>query len=269
MSVNNKINLTEEKETLFITLQAKALDYHSKHSVLNDRYADDILKSIDYNFTKLEEFSNNITVVRAKHFDEWIKEFIQKNKNAVVVYLGCGLDTRIKRIDLPLTVNWFDVDYPDVIELRKSFFTNNGRYNMIASSVIGSAWLKEIPKNRPVIIVAEGLLEYLLIEEVKTLFNRLADHFNNGEIIFDVMNSFAIKSGKEKLKQTTGAVHKWAVDNIKDVDALNIKLKRIEALSVFQSPYVKKLSFGFRLLYSSMALVPAFKNMIRLLHYSF
>ena len=91
----------------------------------------------------------------------------------------------------------------------------------------------------PALIIAEGVFEYLTEDEVKTLLNRITNHFNHGEIIFDVMNSFAIKSGKEKLKQTTGAVHKWAVDDVSNVDALNPKLKRVESLSLFKSPFMQ------------------------------
>jgi len=75
-------------------------------------------------------------VIRARHFDEWIRAFVSKNETAAVVYLGCGLDTRIKRINPPFAVHWFDVDYPEVIELRKKFFEESNSYTMIASSVI-------------------------------------------------------------------------------------------------------------------------------------
>jgi len=264
-----KANLTEEKETLFITLYAKALDYRSKYSVLQDKAAEDILRSVNYDFSKYSPVGNSIMVIRARHFDQWIKAFVQKNKNAVVVYLGCGLDTRIKRINPPLTVQWFDVDYPEVIELRRNFFEESNSYTMIASSVTGTNWLEKIPSGIPAMIIAEGLLEYLEAEEVKILLNRITTHFKKGEIIFDVMNSFAIQSGKEKLKQTTGAVHKWAVDNISEVDKLDPALSRKEALSVFRSPYIKNLSLGSRVLYGLMSCIPKFKNMICLLRYAF
>ena len=265
----SKIHLTEEKETLFITLYAKALDYRSKHSVLHDKAADDILRLVKYDFSKHSLVGNGIMVIRAGQFDEWIRAFIAKNKNAVVVYLGCGLDTRIKRINPTSSVRWFDVDYPEVIELRKNFFEENDSYTMIASSVTNTNWLEKIPADLPSIIVAEGLLEYLEVEEVKTLLDRITTHFRQGEIIFDVMSPFAIQSGKEKLRETTGAVHKWAVDDIKEVDKLNAALNRKEALPVFKSTYIKNLSIGSRVLYRFMSLIPKFKNMICLLRYEF
>jgi hypothetical protein len=34
--------------------------------------------------------------------------------------LGCDLDARVHRIDPPATVDWYDVDFPAVIELSTS-----------------------------------------------------------------------------------------------------------------------------------------------------
>ena len=64
MNPANKIQLTEEKETLFITLYAKALDYHAKHSILHDKMADEIVESIDADLSKYKGFGNRITRIR-------------------------------------------------------------------------------------------------------------------------------------------------------------------------------------------------------------
>lgn len=261
--------LKEEKETLLITLCAKALDHRSKNSILNDRIADEIIRKLNIDIEKYKGFGSDIIVVRAKQFDEWIKNFLATNKKAIVVYLGCGLDTRVLRINPSTDINWFDVDYPEVIELRKEFFTEREGYKLIASSITESNWINEIPNDKPALIIAEGVLEYLTQDEVRILLSTLTNHFNHGQIMFDVMNSFAIKSGKEKLKQTTGAVHKWAVDDVSEVDALNPKLKRIENISLFKTEFVKKLSFKLRLFLSLASFSSNFKNIIRLLKYEF
>lgn len=266
---NHKINFTEEKETLLITLQAKANDSHSKHPILNDKKAAEILQMINYDFEKLSHFGNEMMVIRAKQLDTWVQDLIKKQPDATILNLGCGLDTRRVRINPPSSVHWFDVDFPEVIELRKSFFSNQKGYEMIPSSVTHPNWLESIPKNRPTMIIAEGMLEYLCEDEVKELLNRLTSYFAQGQITFDVMSSFAVNSGKESLKETTGAVHKWTVDDIKDVDKLDLDLNRVACLSVFKSKYIHKLPFKTRLLYSAMGMVPSFRNMVRLLLYRF
>jgi len=186
-----------------------------------------------------------------------------------VLNLGCGLDTRVTRIDPPAAVSWFDVDFPDVIQLRKNFYADRLGYRMIASSLTDPAWLVEIPTGQPVMIVAEGVLEYLTAEDVKMVLNRLTDHFSSGVLAFDVMNTFAIQSAKSAANEPTAGLHRWEVNDLREVDVLDPRLKREMGISVFRSPYIGKLPFGYRLMYGSMALIPKFRNMIRLLHYQF
>jgi O-methyltransferase involved in polyketide biosynthesis len=265
----HKTHLKKTQETLLITLYAKALDNRSNRSILHDRAADEIIKSIDIDFEKFKGFGNDVMVVRAKQIDEWLKEFLEANPTSIVLNLGCGLDTRVNRINPSPKISWFDVDYPEVIELRENFYSNSDGYKMIGSSVNSPDWLTEIPDDRPTFIIAEGILEYLMAEEVKILFNRLTNHFLHGQIVFDVMNSFAIKSSQAKLKDATGAVHKWAVDDISEVDKLDAKLQKVTELSLFKSRYIQRFSWGFRLLYGLMSIIPPFVNMMRLLRYTF
>ena len=265
-----QIHLTKVQETLLITLYAKAIDNRSERSILHDTKADQMVGMIDYDFTKLNSWGNdNLIVVRAKQYDVWIQEFIEKNPVCVVLYLGCGLDTRVTRLQPPATVHWFDIDFPDVIQLRKNFYTDQPGYKMIASSITGPTWLAEIPTGQPVIVIAEGVLEYLTAQEVKILLNRLTDTFSHGVIAFDVMNSFAIQSAKSAANEPTAGLHTWEVNDLGDVDALDPKLKREKAISVFYSPYIGKLPIRYHVLYRAMALVPQLRNMIRLLRYQF
>jgi O-methyltransferase involved in polyketide biosynthesis len=142
---------------------------------------------------------------------------------------------------------------------------------MIASSITAQNWLETIPVDRPTFILAEGVLEYLSEEEVKTLLNRLTTYFTHGQIAFDVMNSFAVGLGNKNLKKTTGAVDilKWAVDDINEIDRLNPKLKRIEVVSRIKSVFVKKLPFGNRLILGILSLFSKKKNAMRLVRYDF
>jgi O-methyltransferase involved in polyketide biosynthesis len=271
----DKIQLTDEKETLFIPLSGKALDYRSKNSILNDSKANDIIEKVGIDFTTQKKIGARIgartLAVRAKQYDEWTKDFITKNKNAIVVHLGCGLDARITRVQPSSSIAWFDVDYPEVISLRKEFYSETTEYKMIASSITAQNWLETIPADRPAFIIAEGVFEYLTEEEVKTLLNSLTNYFSHGQLAFDIMNSFAVELGNKNLKKTTGAVDilKWAVENINEIDKLNSKLKRIEVVSRIKSVFVKKLPFGMCLILGLLSLFSKQRNAMRLLRYDF
>ncbi len=123
--------------------------------------------------------------------------------------------------------------------------------------------------SRRVLVDSSGWLEYLTEDEVQTLFTRITGAFPHGQIAFDVINSFALQSGKADLRKTTGAEHKWAVDHPDAVDKLDPRLKRIADQPLFSSPYRRELSWQFRILYSVLALFPNFKTMLRLLRYQF
>ncbi|RLQ94645.1 class I SAM-dependent methyltransferase [Falsibacillus albus] len=270
MRNGHKVHLEKEQETLLITLQAKAHDSRLKKSILNDTKSAEILGQIDYDFDKFNSYDNgNIMVVRAKQLDAWVEDFLKQHGEAVVLNLGCGLDTRFSRINPGPNVSWYDVDYPEVINFRKLFYSGEAGYEMIESSVTADGWIEQMPNDKPTLVIAEGILEYLTEEEVQTLFNRITNHFSHGQIAFDVMNSFAINAGKENLKQQTGAEHKWAVDDTSHVDQLDRKFKRLADISVFQSKYMKKLSPKYRLMYGVMRMIPNFRDMIRLLRYRF
>jgi O-methyltransferase involved in polyketide biosynthesis len=271
MNILHKVNLTEEKETLLIPLLAKALDSRSKNPILGDKTANELVDSIEYDFHKLRSLGDgSLMVVRARQLDDWINDFIANNDQAIVLNLGCGLDTRVLRINVGPNISWYDLDFPEVIELRKKFFVQRNNYFMIGSSITNPRWLEQIPTDRPAIIVAEGVLEYLAESEVKALFNQLTNHFSQGQVVFDVLSSFAIRQGNSKMRKTTGATLKWAVDDACEIEKLDPKLKRINELPIVGVSYIGKIPWTLRMLYRSINMIRPLKNMLfRLLRYRF
>jgi O-methyltransferase involved in polyketide biosynthesis len=93
---------------------------------------------------------------------------------------GLRLDSRAFRLDVPERVRWYDLDFPDVIELRRRLYPERAGYRLLASLATDPGWLDEIPVDRPTLMVAEGVLPYLTAAEVRQLFVRLTDRFPSG-----------------------------------------------------------------------------------------
>ncbi|MDR3272663.1 MAG: class I SAM-dependent methyltransferase [Flavobacteriaceae bacterium] len=261
--------LTGDKATLFLTLCAKAKDYHSEHSILHDEKAAKIVGRITADLSKFQGKNDLAVIVKSKQYDEWTKEFIENHENALVVHLGCGLDSRFHRVSPPSSVIWLDIDFPDVIRYRRRIYVEIPiEYRMYGASITDARWFQEIPFDRPTLIIAEGVLEYLDVEDVKKLFTRLTDYFYQGQLIFDVISPSAMKNRK-KLNEEIGASHKWAVGNISEIDELNPKLKRITCISVFQSKYFNPSGFVKQLISIILSLIPSYRNTMRLLRYEF
>lgn len=184
-----KVDFSGVQSTMLITLFLRALDCKDKEPILGDHFAAEAVDTIDYDWTKVDKPSitrNRFGVaLRAKQFDVWATDFLRSNPDATVLQLACGVDSRAFRLDLPAEVRWFDVDLPDVMDLRRQLYDEADGYRMIGASVTDEAWLAQIPTDKPVLIIAEGLLMYLHETDVRHLLQRLTSHFRTGELIFD------------------------------------------------------------------------------------
>ena len=174
--------------TLLYTLRARYMETQRQNGVINDPKSVEIMEAINYDFSKFEvPWSMQISVcARMEIFDEVTKKFLEENPDSVVVNLGCGLDTRFARIDNG-QVLWYDLDLPEVIEIRKNFFQETERYKFIAKSVLDFSWVNEIPKNRKILFLAAGLLPYFTKEQVKSIIITLKNNFPNSKLLFEAV----------------------------------------------------------------------------------
>jgi len=269
----SKVTLTEEKETLLITLYAKGEESKSPQSILRDHFAHSVIQQIDYDFSKLKVNRDTATglALRAKVLDDWARDFISKNPDGTVLNMGCGLDSRVFRVDPPSTINWFDVDYPEVIELRDRFYpSRRSGYTKIGTSVTAANWLQQLPEKAPVMVIAEGLLYYLSDAEVADLFGRILNHFPTGEVAFDVYSRLGVRIVNVNAAiKATGAVLRWSIEHPREIERKIPKLKLVNEFNAYDSEHVSKMSFSFRLVVRTIGKAPVFRKLVRVLHYRF
>jgi len=114
------------------------------------------------------------------------------------VELGCGLSSRFSRIDND-AVEWYDLDLPEVIEIRKQFFQETTRSHMIASSVLDFRWIEQlVATKKKILFVAEGLLMYFHGDDVKSLILKMQQQFPGCELVCEVENTFVINALKKR-----------------------------------------------------------------------
>jgi len=269
-----EVHFTKEKETMLVTLYGRALESQSKDPILRDPVAEEAIRRIDYDFRHLKVRWNDILAIaaRAKMFDLWAAEYLANNPQATVLHLGCGLDSRVYRIDPPAGVQWFDVDYPEAIELRRRLFPERAGYHMIGSSVTEAGWLDQVPADRPALIVAEGLMYYLTEEDIKALLKRLVDRFPSGQIMFDAISQLYLKIQKTNIGiSATGARMWWGLDDPHELEQWLPRLKLVTKLSVMDQdfPNIKKMSRSLRLILRVLERIPALREMGLMLRYRF
>ncbi|SDX18891.1 O-methyltransferase [Marininema mesophilum] len=268
-----KVQLTAEKELLLFTLYSRALESRSQNPILKDEVAEKIIQSIDYDFEKMSKNQEGsiIVTIRAKYLDLWATQFLEKQPQATVVHLACGLDSRVNRIHVPPKVRWYDIDFPEVIDLRRHFYPERNGYHMIGSSVTESEWLKTIPTDQPVLIIAEGLTMYLKEKEVKELFTRLTNHFTSGgQLAFDAMRPSAIWLAKlSKIIQSTGASFGWAPKNAQVIEQWIPRYQLKKELYLLEAPELAQRRNESKSVFLLFSKIPFLRRMSSLLLYQF
>jgi O-methyltransferase involved in polyketide biosynthesis len=267
-----KVHLTKEKETMLITLYSRALHSRSKDPVLHDPWAEQAIDHVDYDFgsIKLSKIEPLAIAIRAKQFDTWVCEWIVDNPESTVLHLGCGLDSRVFRVDSPPTVRWFDVDYPEVIDLRRQLYPERPGYRMLGSSLLEPGWLEEVPGDLPAMILAEGVMMYLPADGAEMLLARLAGHFPSGRMAFDALSTRGARmAGADKAVSATGATFGWGLDDPNDVKKFAPKLELIAELSTPQFAGHERLPLALRAIARAMEPFPKLRRLNRLLLYRF
>jgi O-methyltransferase involved in polyketide biosynthesis len=98
---------------------------------------------------------------------------------------------------------------------------------MIGSSVTDEAWLDEIPTDRPILMVAEGLVMYLTEPEVRALLQRIVDRFGSGELVFDTVSPM----GPRLSKLFTKGIIKWGIGDASEIEQWSPRLRLLERSS--------------------------------------
>ncbi|MFI0976294.1 class I SAM-dependent methyltransferase [Streptomyces sp. NPDC021093] len=188
----NRLGLTPVQETLLLTLHARAVDARTTR-ILDDRHAAEVADRLTgtYDFAKLKMKPSLVvgTALRNRRLDDAVRRFTLVHQDAVVLDLGAGLDTRALRCDPPAGVDWFDVDFPEVVDLRRELLP--GRTHLVGTDATAHGWLAEVPTGRPTIVVADGFLPFLPGGSFASLARALAAHLPSGELVFNGYTRFA------------------------------------------------------------------------------
>jgi O-methyltransferase involved in polyketide biosynthesis len=266
------VDLSGAPQTMLATFYAKALDADLPKPILGDRFAKEIVDRIDYDWSKtsITKANSPSVTTRSAHFDNWARQFLAAHPDAVALHLGCGLDARVFRIDPGPGVEWFDVDYPDVADLRRRLYPSRDHYHVIATSVTDPAWLTEVPRERPTLMIGEGLTMYLTESDGIALLRRIVDTFPSGELQFDAFNRLGIKSQwMNAVVRRSGATLQWGVNSPEDIVAAVPGVRLLAWESPFDSETFQDVAWYYRLMASVMSLVPPWRYMAQYHRYAF
>lgn len=190
--------MNAESKTLYIPLYSRSF-VSKKGIILSDKKAEEIWGSAGIELSKKSKskWLSYYLAMRSRVIDDWTRAQMDDHTEAVVLHIGCGLDSRIERVGSSHHP-WYDIDLPPVIEERSKFYRQTIDYSMIEADATDDKWLNIMPHDKNAIIIMEGISMYIETEAFKALLKRLCDHFEKLHLIVDCYTDFAAKHSEHR-----------------------------------------------------------------------
>ena len=198
-------------ETYLAPLYWKAMESLRPDAMIKDEKAVVLVRQMHLDFSsvrqiKMNELLQAMRIIFTREMDRYVRDFISRHPEAVVVHIGCGLDSRFERVaERNSQVEWYDLDLPEVIELRRKLIGDeHERYHLLACSVLEPSWLDtvKVHTQRPFLFLAETVFVYFTEAQVRSLVLTLRDHFPGAELLFDGWRPFEIWLGNRYLSNS-------------------------------------------------------------------
>ena len=264
-SIQENIQFSDVEETGLLTLYCKAIESQSKNPIMVDEKAIEAANKLDPVLErsqskllrklvtrKIDQRAVVHIALRAQKYDVYALDFLKKNPDAVIVNMGCGMDTRFFRIDNG-SLRFFDVDLPEMIAFKKKIFNENERYQMISNSVFDYGWMDilEKTKAKKIMFQAEGVFMYLEPKKVRQLVLDLRERFPGSELVCEVVRKqwtsgtwgkMASMKMSRRLNMGKQAGYYFGLDHPKEMEAWHSGIEYLGQWSYFESNH-KKLGF--------------------------
>jgi O-methyltransferase involved in polyketide biosynthesis len=254
MDKNIELKLGKVQETSLLPLWGRAIESQKEKPKLIDKKAIAIIDRIEYDFSII---ANNISwisqlawVARSLHVDTTITNFIKIHPYATIINIGCGLDTTFERIDNG-QIRFYDLDLPDVIDLRKKFFTDNERRRSLSCSFLDNTWFHQIENQNGVLFIAAGVFYYFEEKQIIDFLIKVANNYPGSELIFDIASPLGVKVANKKVIKDGGmddsAILKWGIKTAKTIEEWDKRIKLIKEFPMFKGfkkGYSIKMQYG-------------------------
>lgn len=215
-------DLSDISQTMLLTLYLRYMESKLDGGIIRAPEYSYLVRQLDYNFSKFKDFSDLqlFLAARTVQTESLISEFLNNNECGTVVCIAAGLGISFTLNNNP-DIDWYDLDLPPVIELRKKLFPKQDNHHYIAASAWDETWMETISSDKPILVVIEGLLLYFSEEKIRELFVNLINKLKADELVFDSISKYI-----RQLEETNNPEYidfektpfVWGIDDIREIE---------------------------------------------------
>lgn len=243
--MKNKVTIKKGtvQETLMFPLYGRSICNAEKPAVFGDAKAKEIISRIDYDFKNANMGKGPVYVygMRGQVLIDAAKQYLKEYPDAIIVNLGCGLDTSFYQLDNG-RMRYVNIDFPEVIAFREQLFETKDRELNLGMDATDLSWMEKIgagPTDH-VFVIAGGVFYYIKPAEVKKLIAALAKRFKKGGIIFDYENEKMMQQSNKMVKKAGnhGAEMYYSVNDAeKEIPAYSTEIESAKFMKSLPDKY--------------------------------
>jgi len=235
------VELSSLEKTLVVPLWHRAQASKAHPELLNDVKAIELVNHLNCDFSIFEQRftaeDSFRSAARAWQFDDKLGAYISTHPDASIMNLGAGLDTAFYRVDNG-SIEWYDLDLPNVIALRKELLPETDRVKYIGKSLFDTSWCADIEHiDNGVLILAKGILWFFEEAEIKRLLSSLADAPPEAELICEASSKLGASIVNASLKSVDMDVEvKWELEDARVITQWDSRIKLIDQTPAYLIP---------------------------------
>ncbi len=231
------------QETLMLPLFGRYKANQRYPELFKDTKAKEIIDSIDYDINQADMGKGPQIVygMRQDVTERVSKKFLSEYPDAIVINLGCGLDTIFDLIDNG-RCRFVNIDFPEVISFRERLFGSRERQIDIGMDATNHDWMDMIgysPGDK-VLIISCGVLFYFQPEDVKRLIDTIGRKFPGTLMCFDYENAKMLKKSNKSVKRTgnNGAWMPFSMEDArKEIRAFSDTVESVDVMNEMPEGY--------------------------------
>jgi methyltransferase (TIGR00027 family) len=187
--------------------------------------------------------------IRTRFVDELLLEALRTKAIATVLSVGCGLDTRPWRLELPSELRWIEVDFAEMLDYKERLMSGETprcrreRLTVDLNDREQRRSMYEAAGKAPALMITEGLLTYLPAASVDAVAGETWKASGVAHWISDITTTAfgaAIGGGTDMMKAIR---HVQASDALKGEQILEVIYRHGWSTSAHRS-YIRDLGFA-------------------------